>query len=364
MDAGLVWKFTQLGGARNSLQLTGWSAPFGRARKSAIFNGGVHVGTQTTTFADGTRTVHTFGVEGKPFEIKGRWMDAAMGIQGGAQKAAQDWKTFVSQRQEVRVAWGDIISYRMLIEDLDLDFESETHVAWTMKAIVLSDDSSTVPVQPLPVRSPSANVAALEIFMLDTREPFRVATSTSLSGILNEVSDAIDSLVTSMNAPFAAIANTAAALTSFESALSADLQKMGGGLQSLRTSVLEMRDLNELLVSRTVLQSGELGLAVADVQGGLFSGPDVLALSAAKASADVSTSNMLALIAQMQNDIDRRLRGTASTAHAAQDGDTWEKIGLRALGSAEAGRAVRAMNGIRSGSRPKPGRKYTVPMGA
>jgi hypothetical protein len=363
MADALVWKFTQLGGPRKTLQLTGWSAPFGRARRAPIVNGGLHVGTQSTTYSDGSRTVHAFGAEGKPFELTGRWMDAGMAIHGGAQKAARDWKDFVGDRQEVRVSWGDILSYRIFIEDLDAHYESEDSVAWELKAIVLVDEAGQITTQPLPTTSPAQYAARLAALLNATRAPFHVSTSTSLAGILTEVSDAFDVLVSSMNGPFAAVYDTASALSSFESALSADLQKMGAGVQSLRTSVLEMRDLNELLISRTALMSGELGTAVGDVQGGLFSGPDILQLTAAKADADLATANMLALIAEMQNDIDRRLRGDSGTAHAAQSGDTWEKIGTRSLGSPDAGRAIRAMNGIRYGAKPQPGRRYTIPRG-
>lgn len=363
MPDPLVWTFTQLGGPRNQLKLIGWQAPFGRPRRGTIVNVGLHVGTQTTYFENGPPSVAVFGRQGKPWDLHGRWMDQAIGANGGAQQMARAWKDFIGARQEVRAAWGDILSYRIFIDDLDLNVESEAEIAWQMHAIVLVDEAAPITTQPQPVANPQEQAARLEVLMIDTREPFNVMTSTSIGAILNEISDEFADLVSTMNAPFAAIYETASAISSFETALSADLQKMGSGLQTLRTAAVEMADLNELLVSRTFVESGEIGLVSSDLSGGLFAGSDVKQLTSAKASADAATTDMLALIAEMQLAIELRLRGEAASAHAAQDGDTWEKIALRAMGSPEAARAVRAMNGAKYGAKPHPGRIYTIPKG-
>src|ERR1700743_1639738 len=115
----MIWKFVQIGGTATPLTLAGWNAPFGRERRGAVVEMGVHTPTRSTTFDDGTRTVHAFGYEGKPFELKGRWMDAAMVVPGGAQKFAREWKSFVEARKLVRATWGDILSYQIFIEDLE-----------------------------------------------------------------------------------------------------------------------------------------------------------------------------------------------------------------------------------------------------
>lgn len=357
MGAAKAWKFAQLGGDRTVLYLQGWSAPFGRPRQGEIVDAGVQIAKQLTKYAGNgvPPTLHSFGDSPKPWKLHGRWMDAAFGAAGGARAIAETWKTFVRAQQIVRANWGDILSYQIFIHDLSIGMESDTTIAWAMEADVLVDEQQPVPITDTPVKQPLDIAAAMQADLVTVQAFPKDFQLSSLLGILPEISDAIDGLISTINTPFALVYDVCASLSDFETALSSDLVKIGSGLQEVKTGLLGMRDATDLLVASA---------AEDNATQGLFSGPDQVALMRDKAAADAATSNLLLLIADMQVQIDAATRGTAGQAHLAQDGDSFESIALAKLGSASGARAIRAMNGVRFGKKPLPGQKYSVPRSA
>lgn len=354
-----AWTFSQLGGAQKTMTLLGWNAPFGRPRKGAVVNAGLSVRRSVTYYPAKNMppTIHSFGSQGKPFELHGRWMDAPNGKDGTVQQMVRDWKDFIADELEVRAKWGDILSYRIFIHDFDAGMESEADVAWKLEADVILDEAAPIVVDPFAAKSPTDYASQLGAMFSDVQKPFQLPQTVNVLALLPEISDAFDAILTTLNAPFAAVYDTASALSDFETALSSDLVKMGSGLQTMRSGVLQLRETSTLFASR----AASMNVPGAFVEGTLFSAPDMLAILDAKTTSDVATTNLLALIAEMQNDMDRTSRGQATAAHAAQDGDTWETIATRTLGSPDGARAIKHMNSIRYGKRPQPGKVYILP---
>lgn len=363
MPQPAIWTFTQLGGNKEQKTLGGWSAPFGRPRNKTLVNAGVKMRTQTTYYTGKVEpTVHLFGSAPKPWELSGRFMDKVIGLLGGALTYRRQWYDFVEAGQIVRATWGSYLSYRMVLEDIDLDIEGPCDVAWRLKAIVLADEASSIATVDTPKQTPLdiASAMAVDMATVNTLSPSNLSLSQSLGSVLNlfsSISDTIDSTIAAINEPFAAVYTVCTAVSDFETALTSDLGKMTAGIQAMATGLINLRDSSEQLVQ----QAMQLDVPGADTPAGIFSGPDLISLTTTKIAVDQSTSNLLALIAAMQNQIDLTQRGDVASSYTAQGNDTWESIARRTLGSVDGARALKNLNGIRYGQLPVPGKVYTVP---
>lgn len=362
MPTPKVWTFTSVGGtatgsAPTVMVLSGWSAPFGRPRQGTIVNAGVTIRKNTTYYPGNSEpTVHSFGIQPKPWELHGRFMDQAIGAIGSVRQLRRQWFDFISAQNIVVAKWGDILSYRLFLHEMDLNFESESEIAWHLTGEVLSDEGAPAPA-PITVQQTPLQMASLLSDIYGQAVPW---TSPAIGNILNllpELSDTLDDIVTSLNAPFAEVYDTCAALTDFETAASSDLAKIGGGARALNTGILNLRAATDALIAQadTVNTPGSLQ------PFGVLSSPDMITLTTMKAAADAQTANLLSLLATMQNQVDLASRGNASTAVQAQLGDTWETIATRTMGGPDGGRPLRDQNSVRHGSRPMPGKRYIVP---
>ena len=142
-DIGKVWSFTQLGPPGDSMVLTGWSAPFGRPRNGTLVNAGTAIRTAATYYSGNIPpTVPAFGRARPPWELSGRFMDQATSV-GYTQALQKQWNDFVEAQQIVRAQWGEILSYQIFIDKMDLNYESEHEIAWAMKGTVILDEAST-----------------------------------------------------------------------------------------------------------------------------------------------------------------------------------------------------------------------------
>lgn len=362
-----TWTFDQLGGDQKSLVLNGWSAPFGRPRKGTIVDGGITIRRNRIDYAGKTPpTIHSFGQVGKPWELSGRWMDAAIGVAGGAQSTRRAWLDFVAGEQMVRAKWGNILSYVIFINDLECKFESEAHIAWKLTADVIVDEQSPVTGTLLQVQSP-LDIAANMRDLLQQANPLKLSGFSNPLALLPILADYIDNTISAINAPFDAVYNVCSALSDFETALSSDLVKIGSGLTTVQTGLANLQDATDAVVATAAFMD-EQALATnggsAGLNGaGLFSAPDMVRLTADKASADAATANFLALLADMLNLIDGATRGQPGSAHVAQANDSWESIATQTSGGPDTARALRAMNGVRFGAKPQPGKIYTIPTG-
>lgn len=356
------WTFSQLGGPQTTLTLNGWQAPFGRPRQGTIVNAGVSIRRTVTYYpdADGgpvAPTIHVFGTEPKSVELHGRWMDRAIGVANGARQMRESWRDFILGKQQVRAKWGDILSFIVFIHDLDLNFEAESHIAWKMTMDVILDEQAPARARDVPVKTPIDFANELGALLAQWIKPDAPKPFFTLRGFLGQVSDTIDSIVQLINSPFQVVFDIASTISDFESALSSDLVTMTSGLQLLKTSVLNLRDMTELAMADMLL----LNERTVDLPVGVFSAPDVVAARATKIEQDRDFANVLALIADMQAEIARAQRGRALTAHQAQDGDTWESISTLKYGSPSGANTIRGANAVRYGQRAQAGKVYIVP---
>jgi len=364
-----VWTFTKINPGPTdmgpvTLTLGGWSAPFGRPRNGEIFNAGIKIQRSRTDYPgrDVPPTIHAFSSQLKDVDVHGRWMDQAIGTVGGAQKYIANWKAFVKDQRVVRVSWGGIISYQIFIHDMDMKMEGPGDVVWRMQADTLVDEQAV-----------AANLTFSAI-----ATPFDMATamskyfpsgvffpsafiSPSLSAMLSQITDSLSTLVSQLNTPFQYIYNTCSAISSFETAISSDLTGLSSGVSAMQTGILQLRQQTDFLLSNAVLLNVSDAEPLNGVNGGIVTGSDMTALTAAKQSSDYAASQILKLMTQMQAQIDKFRRGVPASAYIAKSGDTWEQISINILGNASGARKIKAYNGVRYGEQPNAGQQYTIP---
>ena len=347
------WTFTQVSGSQNSISLYGYSAPFGRPRQKPVVTDAYGVIDQTTYFAGkGVEpTVHLFGDKYDDWVLDGRWQDSDPNLgPGGAKTMVARWRDFISQRQICTVSWGEIFSYRCIVLSLEPGRESEAEVAWKLKIRPLSDQ--TLPgAQQVFAKSTPVGFVNQALFELD-KIVFTKPSLGSLLDILPGIVDALSDVAAAVNAPFVALYNLCSALSSFETATIGELRSIRSAGSQLRTGLLNLRDTTEAMFSPS---------AAPTLIHGSSSATDVQRLASAKAQADVSQAIILAILADVANQVDIAARGQASTTYTAQQGDTWESISIKSYGAPDGAARIRNANGIRFGTLPLPSKSYTIP---
>jgi hypothetical protein len=362
-----VWTFTQLssppgGGQPKVLTLAGWSAPFGRPRNGTLFNQGLKVRYARTDYPGNNipPTIHRFGSNAKPIEMHGRWMDRTIPGFGASQQYASDWRKMVADQVAVRMSWGALLSYQILIHDIDINVEGPGDIAWALKAEVLLDEQAPAPPATVETQAPF-DIAFRMSLQVQAATPFSTASYPSLMGMLQEISDSLASLKSAINTPFQDIYNTCSALSSFQTAVSSDLTGMLSGISAMRTGLLSLRDETDYAMSSVSLLNSPDATAVAQIGSGLLNASDIIFFTSDKQTSDISINQMLALLTNLELQINLARRGKPLRAYVAQNGDTWESAAERVMGSADGARQLRSFNGIRYGQMPIPGQSYTVP---
>ena len=351
MASGLPWNFTQIGGSRPGIILDGWAAPFGRPRKGELVDAGVGVRRSITRYPGEngktvTPTIHSFGLEYKPFQLHGRWMDNAMGGAGMAQYMVLQWKQLIADQLPVKARWGDVLSYTIFVHELQAKFESDTQVVWRLDADVLVDDQRSSPPAPSPApRTPVDMIT--EMAGMTNFAPLSVA----FRQMVGQFSNAFDTLLLNIQQPFAELAATAEAIQDFETALASDLGKIGTTAQVIGLYVEQTEQMSDFLVANVVEQNAT----------GQYAATDMTSMMLEKTAADAQAENLAALIADMQLQVERVSLGTTTRSYVVQLGDTWQSISIQFFGDPSAAQAIRDLNGIRYGQRPQPGSTIKIP---
>ena len=387
-----IWTFTQLAPPKTVLSLGGWSAPFGRPRKGEIVDAGVTIRNARTDYAGTnlTPTIHSFGDSGKPFQPHGRWMDAAIPAVNGAQALVQQWKTFVRGQVPVRAVWGNILSYQIFIHDLSLKFEGQADVVWAMDAHVLKDEQAPVVAQPTALPTP-IDVAQQMADDVDDVYPFyapeygpilgmmpgvsaglsasfsvgfSVGASFSASASLSASASASFGSAVTVVSPFDSVVAVCASNTDFATMDSAELGGISANIETVQTSLLGIRANSDYAVAQLAQLNTPQAQAAAGLGGSVLTAEIVSDFCTDKANSDAAIASMLFTTATMQQAIAQVQRGSVASGYVGQATDTWESVGIRLMGSAAGGRAIRAMNGIAYGTRPVAGRRYSIPRGA
>lgn len=333
--------FSQLGGDRLELSLAGAFAPHGRPRQGAVVTDALSVrNTEVYYPGNSVPTRHLFGTREEAWEIEGRFSDRNGGA-GYAKTLTEYIKRFVADQQQVAIAWDGIVAATGFIEMFSPGREAEAEIAWKM-TIKIDEDLLRV------VRTAQPAEADPKTYVLNIQDYIDEAWDTALDipptlkvGLL----DSLGSLIGSINSAFAAVANIADQINSFQQGLVSELRRLRAGLRQLRTSMIKARNAYGDLVAGTAVVS---------------SNPDD-SLAFWNAQGTTGTAMLKAIIEIERMDAAAREaeRGKIKGVYVAGDGDTWEGIAQQTLGDAGRAADVRQANGATGN--PVPGTEYIIP---
>lgn len=367
---GKPWVFKQTGTPPfKTLTLAGGSAPHGRPRKTPIVQHGVKIRHTTTRYPgnDGEPTRHVFGMELHPWELTGRFMDSDGGL-GYAQQMTAYVRAFVIDSKPVTITWGDALSVKGFIDEFLPAYEGVADVAWKLN-IEVDEDAlapSRFPQPQLP--QPRAYVTSMDEAFLGLFETYRGKNVRQARDFFSlSLLEPLESLVGTVGSAFANVTNIANGIDSFERATTGEVKRLRAVVSQLKTAVLSMQGTFE----NTKIHGDQIGQPLPLFSSGTSSaqttGADWMSATADieqqryLAESSVRMTKVLALLAEMDLRAQIAERGQVKRTYVAQLGDTWERISTRAFGAPDAANAIMDANGIRGGTRPEPGRSYSIP---
>ena len=348
MAAGKPWRIEQLGGPKKVIELTGYSAPFGRPRQKPVIEEEISSRVQTVRYPgnSGPPTRHIFGTQwSDQIPINGRWKDSVLGP-GGANSMVDEMQNFLADEQPVRVSWGDIVSYTGYLQRLRIGRESESEIVWTL--IIDIDQRDGFLRQRAPTGSQLQNgTEKLAEFLAKIFSSNIGSIPSTAPDWSPTLFDAIDDAITNVAAQASALANLANQIDSIEKATITELQRLRLGVESARTALLTFRD---------TYRSFDMDLALftrqseSDIQWTAFTSQN-----------EVDTAEILAVLADIEREFLITQRGKTVSNVVAGTADTWENMSIRVYGSADGANRLRDANGVRYGELPAAGRTYQVP---
>ncbi len=357
---GKPWKFTQLGGEKLTIELTGWSAPMGRPRQDPVVRDGVSIRMAETYYPgneDGP-TCHIFGRKYSPWELRGRFRDRAGGI-GFAKKRTEEVKRFVAAAQRVRISWGDIASVVGLIGEFDPGRESEGEVEWVMRIRVYVDefDKKTRP-QPKPPVSTAyvQKLMAQDLKKMTSGLPSMPSTDifTALDEVLNlpaniagQVLEKLDSVVTLATGTVGQFQEAAGNIENLEKASFALLNRLVNISVQLRGTLAALDSAyTNASVDATLTRDRALENAK------FWTGQSSTAAAIRDMQAQLATTERAAQLA---------IRGRGAKSYVIRGGDTWEAIATLHFGSPDRANDLLDANEAPPGMRPVAGMNLVLP---
>lgn len=345
---GKEWKFTQLGGAKRVVRLTGASAPHGRPRQRPVVTDGIKLRKQRVFYPDaGNRppTTHIFGTQWSDWDLEGRFSDVWLGP-GGTLSAIRDWQTLVAEGLGVEILWGDVLGAIGLVDSIEPGRESEFECTYKITVCIDQRDIQggftdyEIPIEPL---------ALCQALQVELDGNISVIPRLQNAGDLKpDFLDSLEESVASINALSVSLINIAGSIDAFEEATMDQLERLRAGVVQMRTAVHLFRGTVESTENDAMLLA-----RAADT--------DVLWF-AQRAAADVSTMRLLDLLDQLDREADLARRSRPLASYLAKLGDSWESIATIFYGGPADAGAIRNTNGIRYGSNPVPGRTYQIPV--
>jgi hypothetical protein len=343
--SGQEWRFQQLSGPGKVLTLSGYAAPFGRPRQKPVVEEGhkERITTYRYPGKSGTPTRHFFGDEWEDISLNGRWMDRDLGA-GGANEKIDEWDDFISDRRQCQISWGNIVSFKGVIEKLKVSRESAEQVAWHLHILV----DEKVGTQRARAEAPPE---LTEDFLVFSQTVTTVAALPRPSipdwnpTFLDKIG-ALISIVAAASASVIALVNT---IENFRTASLAELNRLKGSLRQFKTAFITF---NETMASLGVTDS-LYTTANADAE---------IKLQVYEAEQAVLAIEMMAILADLNRKIDIVHRGRQVTSYVAKAGDTWESISTVVYGGVDGAAVIRSGNGIRYGEAPEAGRTYNIPL--
>lgn len=341
------WKFTQIGGDRKELILSGPAAPHGRTRQKPVVSDGLKVRQSKTMYSGSSvPTRHVFGTECKDLELSGRWRDADLGL-GGARGYVDLMKGLVADQRTVLVTWGDIVVVTGLLVDFEPGRESEQEVAWKLTIEVDTDDTKATPPRPAPVIDPAGSATLVESLL--------VGFTNSIANPPREVElsptflDTLDNAVSSLNGATASLLKAAYAIDNFESATADSLKRLVGGIGQVKTALLTLQG--------TVDSTAYDAMLLRD------SSKSNILWYKTLADAQANSFAVNALLTELGVRAETAQAGSIGRTYTAQRGDTWESLATKFLGGPASAERLRQANGAKYGTQPAAGALLRVPNG-
>lgn len=348
MAAPQRWRFEQKGGAKRTFELTGWSAPFGRARQEPVVTDTTKIRYSVTRYAGGKRSViHAFGDHVEPWVLHGRFRDRALG-EGGALDKAEALRAFVVEQQELNIFWGSILYAEGLIVEFSRSIEAESEVAWELQIEIIEEPIQvgarpTVRTSFEPPQVATARMVAALGPVTKMLLPPRVGGVPFATDVLVQLGGYI-AILTSAVGQVRAATDT---MTSVANATFGEIRKLTDAVSTAREAMLNARRLIETLrpdnLRNRLDPSDEFRLFEAQIQG------------------ETSIRQMLLDAAEL----DRQARITkaqkAKTSYQAREGDTWESISTQHYGTPSRAPDIQDVNDIEGGQKPRHGAHYNIP---
>lgn len=340
------WTFAQLHGDYKILNLSGWSAPFGRPRQGAVTRSPISVRHKSTRYpgTNAPPTRHLFGVNYPDWELHGRFRDRELG-KGGALQKMEYVKNFVKDQQICDITWGNIIHVTGIITEFDPGIESESEIEWKMKIAIDQDNTQ--------VQTDNDNIAKLsptgtiELILNAVTPITKITTTPDVAGILTNLLDSVDDYVSAVTGTIGQLNDIAALIGDVQSGLSNEAKRLVAGIHQAKTAILSLIHVAE---------------AINDDKNFIRnSAEDVLRFKAYSTDAILKATYSLALLSDLENQAVAAERGQASVNVRVKQGDTWESISTRVLGGPSEADAIRKANGAKFGSKPIPGTLVQIP---
>lgn len=346
---GRPWRFFVLADPSVGFTLEGACAPHGRPRKKAIVETEFEL-RQTETYNAGVRipTRHITGDKESNIVLVGRLSDRALGGPGTANDKLRDIKEYFAKGLQTVISWGQVLTYLATPGRCKFGRESEGEIPYELTFLVDADaDLAEGAPRPPVTTSPKQSVPALRELSA-TITKFVTPPTTGRLTVSPDFYNAMADAVSQFNSASAELLAVADVVDDYASATSAQIRRLLGGIGQYETAL-------QRIESTMNTFSCDIGVAVHSVESDLdWYGKRMDAQEAAQ--------RLVAQLVNMSRDATASSRGGTNRAIVAAEGDTWESIATRELGSPSKASVIRDANGALYGEQPLPGRRYLIPV--
>lgn len=343
MAQAKAWLIEQLGGERRILTLTGWGAPFGRPRQGAVVSTPIVVRTELTRYPGGVNTTrHDFGYNYEPWELHGRFRDKDPNLgKGGARLKAKLVESFLSDRQPVRISWGDILAYTGFLTSFEPRYESEAEIEWVLKADIDVDESAETLPEPAQPKTPQDSSAAIIAAMLATEEAI---ADVPLPG---DLLDLLGSLIGVLAGAAGDLRDAAESVRSVKDATFSQLNRITSAISQVRAAGIALRETYMSLPADAATFSTRTQEAVR--------------MLSSQVTVEEQLRAMLAESAELERAATVAKAGKVKTTHVAGNGETWEGVSSKHFRTPNRAAEIREANELGPGEKPRPGFEYVIP---
>jgi hypothetical protein len=342
------WEIAQQGPPGKTVTLGGASAPHGRRRKAPVADTEFELRMEEF-FYPGVRSPgwNIFGDRESPIILRGRFMDSELGPRGALAKLLEV-KDLIKDGVKCAIRWGSLLTYVGLPHKIRAGREDAAEIAYELTIKVAFDgDLGRRLALPDPPTSPFDQAQLIADKTKEITDILRKGIAPN-EELFPDFLAPFEDLINAVNGAVAEFLHAAEAIDDFESALAGDIRRLVGGIGQVRTAMLTLNQaldnaiLDAAIINRTAANEYAFARGVAD--------------------GDLAAIDILALLADLDVQARRAEQGRTFKTIVAREGDTWEDIARRELGSADAAQSIKDANNIRYAEKPFGGRSYLIPL--